>query len=363
MTSLRCLMLFLLCVLIVLPAAAQDQTGVVPDLTGLNLPQAAAELSKVGLLIGKQTPVTWTEGNPATPETIVEQAVAAGETLPAGSRVDLTIVGTANIIMIYDDNDFTMVNHVGRTLDLTQVTFQSSDGAASLPATRWRNSLATGECVQIWSVQRGTAKEWPECSQTHWFSTTIRTNEHFWTELNGVSEFSMSVNGEVMKTCPAALFGAEPVRCEFYLTTGVGATNSIDFLYINYTIGEFTVTNVSDDRWLTLNDTRFVNYNPAEPVAGSWFTLGSDSIFTPTIMGSDPLLLAPNQCVKIRDPRLADQHPLTSDCIVIGSAEFTGGDVFWQADFEVYNPNVGIRHTCPAAVRDKDVVCIMPRNE
>jgi hypothetical protein len=338
MTPLRYMMFCLLCVLVMLPAAAQDNTGVVPDLTGLNLPQAAAELSKVGLLIGKQTPVTWTEGNSAVPDTITAQAVAPGERLPAGARIDLTIVGKANIIMIYDDNDFTMVNAVGRTLDLTQVTFQSSDGAAS-------------------------AKEWPECSQTHWFATTIRTTEHFWTELNSVTGFSMSINGEVLKTCPAALFGAEPVRCEFYLTSGVGATNSIDFLYINYTIGEFTVSNVSDDRWLTLNDTRFVNYNPAEPVAGSWFTLGTDSIFTPMITGSDPLLLAPGQCVKIRDPRLADQHPLPSDCIVVGSAEFTGGDVFWQADFEVYNPQIGIRHTCPSAVRDKDVVCIMPRNE
>lgn len=45
------------------PLVAQDAAGVVPDLTGLNVAQAAAALSEAGLLLGQQIPVTWTEAS------------------------------------------------------------------------------------------------------------------------------------------------------------------------------------------------------------------------------------------------------------------------------------------------------------
>lgn len=265
------------------------------------------------------------------------------------------------MFLIYDENDLTFVNRTGRTLDMSQINFQSSDAAASLAATRWRNSLESGHCAQVWSIQRGTPKEWPECDVTHWFVTTRNPTEHFWTELNGVTEFSFVLNGQSQITCPAALFGAEPVRCEFYLPTGLSNENSLEFLYMVYDLGQFVLINQSTDRWLPLNEVRFINFNPEVAVRGEDLTLEREAIFAPTIPGINTLLLAPGQCVQIRDPRLNRVSEPLQDCIVIGTADVAAGDGFWQAEYEIENIRVGEHRRCPAASREALTVCILPR--
>lgn len=56
----------------------QDDTVTVPDLTGLNIPQAAAALNKAGLAFGKETSVNrrnehfWTGANGVRPFNVVQ---------------------------------------------------------------------------------------------------------------------------------------------------------------------------------------------------------------------------------------------------------------------------------------------------
>ncbi len=56
--------------------AAQDVS--VPDLTGLNVPQAAALLNRAGLKLGAENAAGW------TPESGVPQNTIGGQSIPAG---------------------------------------------------------------------------------------------------------------------------------------------------------------------------------------------------------------------------------------------------------------------------------------
>jgi hypothetical protein len=358
---LRALLIGIGLLLNVLPHLAQETPATVPDLSGLNVAQATAALSRVGLVVGKQIPLTWTAESTALPDTVVAQSVAAGEPANVGGTVDITVIGVANVIMLYDDNDFTLINQVGRTLDLTQIRFRSADEAASLEATRWRSTVDSGDCLQVWAIARNSPKGIEGCDTIHWFTTTLNTTEHFWTELNGVTEFSMTINGETQITCPAALFGAEPARCAFFLPGEITAASTVEYLYMAYTIGQFALINRSTDQWLPLNQVRLVNFNPAAEVAGTWLTLDSPATFAPTVIGYNTLLLAPQQCVLMRDPRLSRDEPPPQDCIVVGTLSMEPSAVFWQADFGVENTQVGQRRQCPVATRDKLTLCILPR--
>ena len=57
----------------------QEQTPVVPNLAGLNIPQATAALNKVGLALGNQTSEPWTQAAGIPQNTISAQSIPAGQ--------------------------------------------------------------------------------------------------------------------------------------------------------------------------------------------------------------------------------------------------------------------------------------------
>ena len=168
---------------------AQGTEGVVPDLTGMNVPAAAAALNRLGLALGTETGVAWSEGAAGAPNTIIGQAVPAGQPVTPGAAVDITVARELNALLIYDDNDLTLVNRAGVDLDLTGLTFNSVDGSspASFAASRWAGSLRSGQCVQMWSVGRNGPKGLDECAAIqNWLWTGV-AGEHFWTGTNGAT--------------------------------------------------------------------------------------------------------------------------------------------------------------------------------
>jgi hypothetical protein len=354
------LCVWLLAVPTAVPTAAQTNDGVVPDLTGLNLAQATAALNRAGLLVGQQLPRTLAQGDATPQDSIVAQSVAAGAALAVGSAVDITVAGVANVLMLYDDNDFTLVNLTGSTLDLAQVSLQAADGASGVTGLRWMPILEAGDCVQIWSIARNNAKDWEQCRSTQWL-TTNNSAEHFWTEANGVQSFSLVLNGVPQVTCPAALIGAQPAVCSLYLPSGVTAATTLEYVYIAYTVGQWALVNRSTDKWLPLNQTRVLNFNPALELPGVSLTLDNPQLFAPTVRGFNTLLLAPGQCVLMQDPRFATDQTPPTDCVVVGVLTREPLDVFWQADYRVLHTIVGRERMCPAATRDKLTVCILPR--
>lgn len=348
-----------------LPASAQNGEVVVPDLFGMNVPQAAAALNEVGLTFGEQLAAGWTEDSGTAPNTVGAQSTAFGTTVPAGTAISLLVLRDANMRVIYDDNDLTLVNLSGAAADLTRLSFASTDGSASFAATRLSSDLRPAACVQVWSIARGGAKSLPECEVIQrWLSTGNRA-EYFWTAVNGIQEFTILDEGVPLVNCPAAPVGTEgnPFICEFYYAgADDGGSSLTEYLYFAYTAEAIALINVSEDRWMPTASTPIYNYNPGLTMAGLELYFGD-----PTLFG-DPhrrragsmSLLAPGQCLVLTNGLItADAAP--QPCHVIAQRELGSDVAFWLADFEIESVTSDTRQRCPAAVPDQPTLCVVPR--
>ncbi|MBZ0309257.1 MAG: PASTA domain-containing protein, partial [Anaerolineae bacterium] len=137
------LIVLLILLLFTQAAFAQDNVAV-PDVTGLNLPQALALLNQNGLRLGNENHTGWTADSGLPQNSVSEQSIPAGQTTAYGTAVDITLLRSPNALVIYDDNDFTLVNQTGEPLDLNAISFNSISGAAAFPANTWGNSLDDG---------------------------------------------------------------------------------------------------------------------------------------------------------------------------------------------------------------------------
>ena len=88
-------------------ALAQGTDGVVPDLTGMNVPAAAAALNRLGLALGTETGVAWSEGAAGAPNTIIGQSVPAGQPVTPGAAVDIIVARELNALLIYTTKTMT----------------------------------------------------------------------------------------------------------------------------------------------------------------------------------------------------------------------------------------------------------------
>ena len=333
---------------------AQEST--VPDVTGLNTAQAAAELNRAGLRLGQQNVEPWAEDAPVPPGSIASQSIAPGETAAGGTAVDVTLYSGTKLTLIYDDNDLTLINDTGENIALGGIQFASAD--RRFHASRWRGDLPSGDCTQVWSVGRNQPKAVGNCESTYWLVTTDRA-EHFWTP--GAENFNIVQDGDTRATCPAAPPNSQnsPTTCEFYIATGSASASSTEFIYFAYTTDRFAVINRSDDSWMPLTETSIYNYNPAIQVQGASLKLSDSSLFNPDTIIANPERLAPGQCLMITVAPLSDAQP-PEPCDLIAQRALTAEVIFWSAPFELDAPT-GERSQCPAATEGRLTLCIMPR--
>lgn len=346
-------LILLMCLLLTQAAFAQTDTTTVPDLTGLNVPQAAAALHRVGLGLGAQNGVEWTEATGLPQNTVLGQSVSPGTDTAPGTVVDIFVLRAANVLIVYDDNDLTFINQSGMPLNLNTVVFRADTGP-SFNAAQWRGNLEHGECGQIWSISRNEAKNLPECRAMYW-RTTNNTNQHFWTQANGVSSFTVDVGGAVQATCEAAPVNSQnsPTSCQFYVAGGTIA-NVTEYVYFAYTTEVFAIVNQSEDRWMPTSDTNV--YNPM----GAPFQLGNPAFFQAYNPVANLGNLAPAQCLLFTTV-IVDSTSLPVPCDVIGQSSGHGSDAFWLVDFEIRSGTDLQRHSCPSATAGKTTLCIMPR--
>lgn len=93
--------------------SAQTNPVQVPDVNGLNVPQAAALLNKSGINLGQQIPIETTDG--ALPNTIQFQGVPPDTSVNYGTAIDIGVVSpsielTTFIYLAYTDNALALVN-------------------------------------------------------------------------------------------------------------------------------------------------------------------------------------------------------------------------------------------------------------
>lgn len=333
-------------------AYAQDAVAV-PDLTGLTVPQAAAVLNRAGLTLGSETGELWTAESGFAQNAVKGQSVAAGQTLPTGSPVDVNVLRTPNAILIYDDNDLTLVNNTGVMMDLTGLTFSALDGnLAGFSGARWSSSLRAGQCTQLWSVGRNGSKGLPECSNIQNWLITTNPGEHFWTGAGGTTRFALNQNGIQRAVCPVSTTG----RCEFYVpgTTGGDVT---DYIYFAYTSNSLAIINQSPDRWMTLNGV--IVYNNFTPQKGLTVPISDPSLYALKIPFARLNQLAPGQCLLFTNSTPEGITP-PQPCDVLAILDIAPNLIFWGASFDMQGSD-NQRRTCPAATPDNLTLCVLPR--
>lgn len=347
-------------IFMVVASHAQTTTVAMIDITGMNPPQAAAELNRIGLRLGTETAAPWTAESPYPVGTIGEQGIAAGSMVEFGTAVDVTIYSAANVLLIYDDNDLTLINQTGGELDLTRIGFNTADGTRRFMGSRWRGSIANNECTQVWSIARTGSKPVDGCENTYWL-TTNRSEEHVWMQVNGNATFSVTQDGIERGNCPTASANSQdqPIVCEFFVLGG-NITQITEHVYFAYTTDRIAIINNTTDHWMPLTDTRIYNFNPTIQNPGAAVIVGDPGLFRNPNTVADITRLAPGQCIMLTVAPLTNADP-PQPCDVIAQRELDPTVTFWTATFELDSPQGDQRTQCPAPVADRLTICIMPR--
>jgi hypothetical protein len=294
--------------------------------------------------------------------TVSQQSVAPGTAATPGASVDVTVLRAPNVTLIYDDNDLTFINQSGQRIDFNEIVFNTlqSSTQASFHAARWAGRIDPGGCTQLWSINRGSAKDVAGCSGIQRWLTTNNRAEHFWTTANGVQSFNVIQGGMERAICEAAPPGSEaqPKTCTMYVEVD-GGSQDAGFIYFTYTQNQFLIRNSTSDKWMRLNRSILHIKNPADGVSPASFDLGDANTFGNPQIVERIQRLAPGQCLLYI--RRGTQDPqLPQDCRVIAQRTFEER-VFWDYDFELEDIDDATRRKCTAAVPDKLTICILPR--
>jgi hypothetical protein len=271
--------------------------------------------------------------------------------------IDITVLRSPNTLLLYDDNDLTLINHTGGVIDLTGVIFQALDGNhATFAANRWGRALREGRCGQVWSVNRNGPKGLDDCSAIeHWLITTNGA-EHFWTGAGGTTQFSLLQNGLERAVCLVA----NPGRCEFYLpSSGTGAEDITGYVYMVYTQDRLAIINNTDDRWMPLAGFELLN-NYVEP-RGAAVAPSDASLYGRNLNPAANLQhLAPGQCIFFTNSSPEAQTP-PQPCDIVAQLNVGPSVIFWGADFPVNSITDDQPHSCPAPTAAGMTLCVMPR--
>lgn len=344
--------LFILLCIVSFAGVVAAQDVAVPDLTGMAVPQAAAALNRLGLKLGAENNQGWTQESGLPQNTINGQSIPAGQTAALGTAVDVNVLRSPNVILIYDDNDLTLVNQSGGTINLGGLAFRALDGGgATFAASRWGGGLAAGDCGQVWSVGRGSGKDMAECGNVQWM-TTNDSAEHFWNGAGGTTQFGVFQDGVQRVTCPVA----NPGRCEFYVASGASG-DATEFVYFAYTPEHLAVINQSDNQWMVL-DGFSVSNNYVQPV-GQAVNMADPTIYSNMSPVANVGRLAPGQCILYTNSGPGSDQP-PQPCDVIARLDIGANLIFWGADFGV-NSSDGAARSCPAATAGRLTICVMPR--
>ena len=351
----------LLCFCMALVAQMQATSPVVPNLAGMNLPQATAALNDVGLALGNQTSEPWTEAAGVPQNTISAQSVPAGQPATAGAAVDVTVLRSPNVSLSYDDNDFTVINNTGASIDFNGLVFGSAEGTpAAFSATRWAGNLDAAGCAQVWSVFRAAPKDVAGCVRINHWLTTNNSAEYFWTALNGVNHFKIVQNGLERGNCPAAPSGTAPMTCDLYLPANA-SEDATPYLYFAYTPQRLIVFNHSQNAFMPLSGTPIYNNNPNLTPPHQGLNLDDTKIYRLLNPVATVAQLAPGQCILFTDGSDPASLATPQPCDVIARFDMPANIVFWTSAFDIDSVTNGRSYSCNGATAGQLTICVMPR--
>ncbi len=338
----RVYLVFIFVLFLPFSLGAQDNSvTTIPDVTGRPVPQAAAALNRAGFRLGTQT---FTDSEVSAINSVSAQSPTAGESAEAGAAVNLTVQRAFNTRLVWDENDFTLINESIGELRLDNVRFEKHSEIHSVFDGRWsERTINSGYCAQIWTEPVRGAKDVLGCNSarsTLWL-TTANTEEHFWL---GGDATAFTIRQDLI---PRGLCEVALLECRLYLAPGIVAPDVTEYFYFVYTPEQFLVINQSIDRWM-----------PTYQLTINGYALGSPVNYDLTNVIGDVFLLAPEQCLQFV-PTVLDETTLSEPCDLIAS---TATDtLFWASGFELISPSDGETRTCPPPISGQLTICLLPR--
>jgi hypothetical protein len=331
--------------------SAQGDAVVVPNLTGLSIPVAAALLNRTGLNLGGEKTVIWTDSSTIPKDKISGQSVAPGQQIARGTAVEVTVLRAANVELLYDYNSLTLINKTGQPLDLSDVTLNAF-AARSWP----QKVLDNGQCAQIWAITHNGPQSSTECPSVRtWFFNTNKAL-HFWRGTSGNAQFSFVKKEIQYGTCSTVNPDSPSMRCDLFVA-GDTPSEATEYLYFAYTSDQLVLRNRSKELWMPLSRVSVINDTPAP---ARIFPIGDPNAYPnrPNIGQVDRL--APNQCLWFTVGDVQNATPV-EDCDSIAQLATSPEQAFWAADFRVDGVLDDQIHICPKATPGKLTVCMVPR--
>jgi hypothetical protein len=337
---------------------AQDDAIVVPDVSGLSPAQAAAELNRVGLLLGTINYANPVPADEIDPEyIIVAQSPEASESVDAGTSVAVTL-NFYNVLLRYDGNEFHLINRSGVDISLYNLSFETD--TRRFEARRWGDLSVKGNCVQVWAIEIDVARPYEpqECTFVQGgvgILSSIAENQQFWLD-SEAETFQVIQNGRIRGICPIATDSAENApedTCEVWLASNQLPEDITEYLYFVYDAHNFYVQNRSESQWMPLASIAIAD-TPRSLVETRFFD------FEPR---GNTDFLAPSQCLLITDgtPLAENAEPIAA-CDVIVQSTYTSADRFWLDGFSITGVlDIPSQRACPAVAGDERSICLLPR--
>ncbi len=363
-----CRLLLCLAVLPLVVTLAGAQAA--PDVTGRTLPAAAAELNRAGLELGDITFAEWQEGAAFAENTVSAQTLVE-------NRVNVTVLQTYNMRLVYDDNDFTLVNMVDLdvewALSIARLEFVAQNrlqGArpARFSGLEWRGWVSRNfVCLQLWSIDVAgadpTVADCPRAGISTWLDD-LPPEQQFWNAASGAERFVVLHDGVRRASCPTAIT-QEHQTCLLYLPVGIlpqdasqstgyryYAEDVAPYVFFRYSTDYLWVINRTANRWLPTGQVQLVNETRQQ--------LGDPTGFIAVGAGSVGLL-APGQCALfVFDPAALQSLPPECSHHVATATAGTDG-AFWRDGFSIASWIDQTERACPPPAAAGESICLLPR--
>jgi hypothetical protein len=165
----------------------------------------AAEAAQVVPSITPAEPTATTV--PATAVPVMPTEVAPSVTplpaIDAPTQITPQVIAspppTGNVLLMYDDVSFTVLNQDSRGLSFSNVTFRSANG--SFDARAWGSSLPSGFCLRLRDAAASQRQPPAQCGGNLYSLLEVSGSSIFW---RGVDTFDVTRDGQVIVTCPTA---------------------------------------------------------------------------------------------------------------------------------------------------------------
>lgn len=258
-----------------------------------------------------------------------------------------------NLLLLYDEARFTVVNTGAETISLTGLAFVGRRVGVSVPrfeAASWQahaRSLAPGECVQlIYQSQAGAVRPL-ECSQLRAWRFTRLSDHHFWAlSTDETAQFRVFQGSGLRGACPVGVG-----QCAVYVDPNPPIVR-VSNLILYYTADLMVIFNATANTAPPLEGMALLPSGEDVPL------LMEEMPWEPALGGWDGETIGAGQCAVLHSAGALPEHvPMRCEVVAQAGLEMMP----WRGSFSVLGSVLGRTSACPAVHPELGTVCIVPQ--